>query len=34
MAVTIEDIKKLREATGVSMMACKKALEESNGDFD
>lgn len=34
MAVTIEDIKKLREATGVSMMACKKALEEANGDFD
>lgn len=34
MAVTIEDIKKLRESTGVSMMACKKALEEANGDFD
>lgn len=34
MAVTIDQIKKLREQTGVSMMACKKALEDSNGDFD
>jgi len=34
MAVSIDEIKKLREATGVSMMACKKALEESNGDFE
>ena len=34
MNVTIEEVKKLREATGVSMMACKKALEESGGDFD
>lgn len=34
MAITIDDIKKLREATGVSMTACKKALEEANGDFD
>lgn len=34
MAVAIEDIKKLRETTGVSMTACKKALEEANGDFD
>lgn len=32
MAVTIDQIKELREATGVSMMACKKALEEANGD--
>jgi elongation factor Ts len=33
MAVTLEQIKELRETTGVSMMACKKALEESNGDI-
>ncbi|HLG25966.1 MAG TPA: translation elongation factor Ts [Candidatus Gracilibacteria bacterium] len=32
MTVTLDQIKELREATGVSMMACKKALEESNGD--
>jgi len=34
MSVSIEDIKKLRESTGVSMMACKSALEESNGDYE
>lgn len=34
MAITIDDIKKLREATGISMTTCKKALEEANGDFD
>ncbi|MFA6527945.1 MAG: translation elongation factor Ts [Candidatus Gracilibacteria bacterium] len=32
MSVTLEQIKKLRDATGVSTMACKKALEEANGD--
>jgi len=32
MSVTLDQIKKLRDATGVSTMACKKALEESNGD--
>lgn len=32
MSITIEQIKLLREKTGVSMQACKKALEESNGD--
>lgn len=32
MAVSIDQIKKLRELTGVSMMACKSALEETNGD--
>ncbi|PIP66013.1 translation elongation factor Ts [Candidatus Peregrinibacteria bacterium CG22_combo_CG10-13_8_21_14_all_44_10] len=30
--VTLEQIKKLRDDTGVSTMACKKALEEANGD--
>jgi elongation factor Ts len=34
MAVTIEDIKHLRELTGVGMTDAKKALEEANGDFD
>ncbi|MBT3865140.1 translation elongation factor Ts [Candidatus Peregrinibacteria bacterium] len=34
MAVTLDQIKKLREMTGVSMMACKKALEDSDGDMD
>ena len=30
---TIDDIKKLREETGVGMMDCKAALEASNGDI-
>ncbi|MBU1446247.1 translation elongation factor Ts [Patescibacteria group bacterium] len=34
MAVTLEQLKKLRLDTGVSMMACKKALEETNGDYE
>ena len=34
MAVTTEQIKELRESTGVSVMQCKKALEESNYDID
>lgn len=33
MAISIDDIKKLREQTGAGMMAAKKALEEANGDF-
>jgi elongation factor Ts len=34
MAVTTEQIKELREMTGVSVMQCKKALEEADGDMD
>lgn len=34
MAVSIEEIKKLRELTGVGMTDAKKALEGANGDFD
>lgn len=34
MAVSLDQIKELREMTGVSMMACKKALEETDGDVD
>lgn len=30
--ITTEQIKNLRERTGVSVMVCKKALEESGGD--
>ncbi|MEI6266898.1 MAG: translation elongation factor Ts [bacterium] len=34
MTITMEEISKLREATSAGMMDCKKALEESKGDFD
>lgn len=33
MEITTEIIKELREATGVSVMQCKKALEEAGGDL-
>lgn len=32
MAITTEQIKDLRDQTGVSVMQCKKALEEAEGD--
>jgi elongation factor Ts len=31
---TTADVKRLRELTGAGMMACKKALDEADGDFD
>ena len=31
---TAQDVVKLRASTGAGMMDCKKALTESNGDFD
>ena len=34
MAFTAKDVQKLREQTGVGMMDCKKALVESDGDFE
>lgn len=34
MAVDIEQVKKLKELTGVGLTDAKKALEESSGDFD
>ena len=34
MAVTTEQIKELRQATGAGIMDCRQALEEANGDFD
>jgi len=33
MAITTEEIKQLRDQTGVSVMQCKKALEEAGGDM-
>lgn len=32
--ITTEQIKELRDKTGVSIMQCKKALEEAGGDMD
>ncbi len=32
--ISAADVKKLRDMTGAGMMDCKKALEESEGDFD
>ncbi|MBR5874411.1 MAG: elongation factor Ts [Oscillospiraceae bacterium] len=34
MAFTAKDVKELRERTGCGMMDCKKALTETDGDFD
>lgn len=34
MAITALQVKELRDATGVGMMDCKKALAETNGDMD
>ena len=34
MSISAADVKKLRDITSAGMMECKKALEESNGDFD
>lgn len=32
--ITAQEVKKLRERTGASMMECKKSLEESSGDAE
>jgi elongation factor Ts len=34
MAITAQMVKELREKTGAGMMDCKKALTETDGDFD
>jgi elongation factor Ts len=34
MAITAQDVNKLRQMTGAGMMDCKKALTEANGDFE
>ena len=33
MAVSIEDVKRLKDLTGVGLTDAKKALDEANGDF-
>ena len=32
--ISAADVKKLRDATGAGMMDCKKALTETDGDYD
>jgi elongation factor Ts len=34
MAITASEVNRLRQQTGAGMMDCKKALEETNGDFE
>ena len=34
MAVSIEDVKRLKDLTGVGLTDAKKALDDANGDFD
>ena len=34
MAITTEQVKELRDKTGISVMVCKKALEEADGDME
>ncbi len=34
MAISAQDVKKLREMTQAGMMDCKRALEEADGDFE
>jgi len=33
-SISAQDINKLRQATGAGMMDCRKALTETNGDFE
>ena len=33
-SISLGQVKKLRETTGIGIMACRKALEEVGGDFD
>ena len=34
MAISIDQIKELREETGAGVLDCRKALEQANGDFN
>lgn len=34
MAISVEDVKKLRTITGAGILECRKSLEEAGGDFD
>ena len=32
--ISVSSVKELRQRTGLGMMDCKKALDETNGDLD
>jgi len=32
-SISLDQVKKLREKTGIGIMACREALEEAGGDF-
>jgi elongation factor Ts len=34
VSITAAEINKLRQSTGAGMMDCRKALTETNGDFE
>ena len=34
MTIKAQDVKELREKTGLGMMECKKALEEAKGNLE
>ena len=34
VTISASDVNKLRQETGAGMMDCKKALVETNGDFE
>ena len=34
MAISLDDVKKLKELTGVGLSDAKSALNDSEGDFD
>ncbi len=34
MAISTDQVKQLRDATGISIMQCRKALEDAGGDMD
>ncbi|MGH2522358.1 MAG: translation elongation factor Ts, partial [Anaerolineales bacterium] len=34
MEISATQVKALREATGAGVLDCRKALQETNGDFD
>ena len=34
MSISAQEVKELRDRSGVGMMDCKKALIEANGDLD
>ena len=34
MSISASEVNNLRKATGAGLMDCKKALTETNGDFD